>query len=171
MSRATACAASTKRPTPSSAPSRSLLKSRSRISSSANFSTRFPANCREVTIAFARYEAANPASADRIPAACEGAQRAVHRAGDCPETAREGDLASTPRDPAAHFELGVVFDRSRNYADAAREFEKAAELDPSIRRRTTASLVSTTAWARPMPRNATGDAKLSQRTSCQVAPR
>ena len=31
----------------------------------------------------------------------------------------------------SHFELGVVFDRMQRYEDAAREFERAAELDPS----------------------------------------
>ena len=53
------------------------------------------------------------------------------------------------RDAAAHFELGAVFDRTRHYADAAREFERAAELDPPMRRRTTASPASTIGWARP----------------------
>jgi Flp pilus assembly protein TadD len=35
------------------------------------------------------------------------------------------------RDAASHFELGTVFDRTRRYADAAREFERAAELAPN----------------------------------------
>jgi len=40
-------------------------------------------------------------------------------------------LAMNERDAAAHFELGTVLDRERRYADAAREFERAAELAPN----------------------------------------
>ena len=91
---------------------------------------------------------------DQIPAAAAGSDEEVRRIRDGqpsksagyflhakalnaqsiePETARkllEKALAINERDAAAHFELGTVFDRTQRYADAAREFERAAELAP-----------------------------------------
>ena len=40
-------------------------------------------------------------------------------------------IALNDRDASAHFELGTVLDRLQRFADAAREFKKATELDPA----------------------------------------
>ncbi len=94
------------------------------------FLDQIPARLPEVTKRFIEYETANPASFTGyfLHAKALNAQSIE------PETARkllEKSLAINERDAAAHFELGAVFDRTQRYADAAREFERAAELAPS----------------------------------------
>jgi tetratricopeptide (TPR) repeat protein len=93
------------------------------------FLDQIPGKLPEVTDVFARYENANPASATGYLLHA----KALNAQSIEPETARkllEKAISIDPRDATAHFELGVVFDRTRDYADAAREFEKAAELGP-----------------------------------------
>jgi tetratricopeptide (TPR) repeat protein len=94
------------------------------------FLDQIPGRLPEVTKAFARYEQANPASAMGYLLHA----KALNAQSIEPETARkllEKAISIDARDAAAHFELGVVFDRTRSYAEAAREFERAAELDPN----------------------------------------
>ena len=95
------------------------------------FLTQIPGRLPEVTKQFVRYEAAHPASRRRIPAACEGAQCTIDRARDRPQTARESDLDRGGATPRRTSNSAVVLDRIRHYADAARELERAAELDPA----------------------------------------
>ena len=94
------------------------------------FLDQIPGKLPEVTKVFAAYERLNPASATGYLLHA----KALNAQSIEPETARkllEKAISIDPRDPAAHFELGVVFDRTRNYSEAAREFEKAAELNPA----------------------------------------
>ena len=82
-----------------------------------------------VTKKFADYEAANPASSLGyfLHAKAFNVQSIE------PETARallEKSLAINERDAPAHFELGATLDRTQHYPEAAREFERAAELAP-----------------------------------------
>jgi tetratricopeptide (TPR) repeat protein len=93
------------------------------------FLDQIPGKLPEVTDVFARYETANPTNA----AGYLLHAKALNAQSIEPARARkllDKAISIDPRDPTAHFELGVVFDRTRNYADAALEFERAAELDP-----------------------------------------
>jgi tetratricopeptide (TPR) repeat protein len=94
------------------------------------FLDQIPLRLPELTKKFIEYETANPSKsvAYYLHAKALNAQSAE------PETARkllEKALAINELDPAAHFELGAVFDRTHRYPDAAREFERAAELAPN----------------------------------------
>ncbi len=94
------------------------------------FLDQIPKRLPEVTKKFAEYETANPTSSTGyfLHAKALDAQSIE------PETARkllEKALAMNDRDASAHFELGTVFDRAQRYEDAAREFERAAELAPN----------------------------------------
>jgi len=47
------------------------------------------------------------------------------------DVAADHVAAINERDAGSHFELGSVFDRTQRYPQAAREFERAAELSPT----------------------------------------
>jgi tetratricopeptide (TPR) repeat protein len=94
------------------------------------FLDQIPARLPEVTKKFIEYETVNPSSAVGyfLHAKALNAQSIE------PETAQkllEKVLVMNEGDAPAHFELGIVFDRTHRYADAAREFERAAELAPN----------------------------------------
>jgi tetratricopeptide (TPR) repeat protein len=94
------------------------------------FLDQIPGRLPEVTKKFIEYETANPSSF----AGYFWHAKALNAQSIEPETARkllEKALAMNERDASAHFELGTVFDRTRRYADAAREFERATELAPN----------------------------------------
>jgi tetratricopeptide (TPR) repeat protein len=94
------------------------------------FLDQIPNRLAEVTRVFAAYEHANAAS----PRGYLLHAKALNAQSIEPQAAREllqKAISIDARDAAAHFELGVVFDRTRSYTDAAREFEAAARLDPS----------------------------------------
>jgi len=94
------------------------------------FLDQIPGKLPAVTQAFERYEAANPASATGYLLHA----KALNAQSIEPETARkllEKAISIDARDASAHFEMGVVLDRTRKYADAAGEFERAAALNPS----------------------------------------
>ena len=89
-----------------------------------------PGRLPRVTERFAEYEAAHPESAAGylLHAKALDAQSLE------PETALrllEKSIAISGADAAAHFEKGTVLDRLQRFADAAAEFERAAELAPS----------------------------------------
>ena len=93
------------------------------------FLDQIPARLPEVTKRFVEYETANPSSA----VAYVLHAKALNAQSTEPETVRtllEKALAIDERNAEAHFELGVMFDRTRRYEDAARELERAAELAP-----------------------------------------
>ncbi len=94
------------------------------------FLDQIPARLPEVTKRFVEYETANPSNA----AGYVLHAKALNVQSIEPEAARallEKALASDERNAAAHFELGAMFDRTRQYEDAARELERAAELAPA----------------------------------------
>jgi len=89
-----------------------------------------PSRLPEVTKRFAEYQSAHPASAQGylLHAKALDAQSLE------PEAALrllEQSIAIDGGDASAHFEMGTVLDRFERFADAAREFERAAELAPS----------------------------------------
>jgi Tfp pilus assembly protein PilF len=89
-----------------------------------------PARQAAATERFARYQAAHPASATGYLLHAQGLDA---QALD-PEQARTliaKSLAIDPSNADAHFEMGNVLDRLRDFDKAAREFERAAELKPS----------------------------------------
>ena len=93
------------------------------------FLDQIPGRLPEVTKKFVEYEAANPSNS----AGYYLHAKALNTQAEQPELARtllEKALAINERDAAAHFEMGVVFDRTRRYEEAAREWERAAELAP-----------------------------------------
>jgi tetratricopeptide (TPR) repeat protein len=93
------------------------------------FLDQIPSRANEVAGRFVQYEAANPASAVGYYLHA----KALNAKAEDAETARkllEKALSIDDRNAAAHFEMGVVFDRVRRWEDAAREFERAAELAP-----------------------------------------
>jgi tetratricopeptide (TPR) repeat protein len=93
------------------------------------FLDQVPSRLPEITQKFIAYEAANPAS----PAGYYLHAKALNAQAMEPDTARkllEKALSMNDRDAGAHYELGVALERSRQYADAARELERAAELAP-----------------------------------------
>jgi tetratricopeptide (TPR) repeat protein len=84
----------------------------------------------QVTVRFAEYESAHPASAMGylLHAKALDAQSLE------PETALrllEKSIAIDARDASAHFEMGTVLDRLQHFPDAAAEFMRAVELAPS----------------------------------------
>jgi superkiller protein 3 len=89
-----------------------------------------PAKLPEVSLRFAKYEEAHPASAaahllrakalDAQSAEPEAALRSIDQS-----------LAIDSSNAAAHFERGTLLDRLKRFADAAAEFERAAALDPT----------------------------------------
>lgn len=94
------------------------------------FLDQIPARLPEVTKRFIEYENANPSSfmGYLLHAKALDAQSVD------PEAARKllaKALAINDRDASAHFELGALLDRTRQFAEAAREFARAADLDPS----------------------------------------
>ena len=94
------------------------------------FLTQIPSRLPEVTAQFARYRAAHPDS----PVGYVLHAKALNAQSIEPDTARqflERALAMNERDASAHFELGVALEAGRRYADALREFNRAAELDGS----------------------------------------
>jgi len=94
------------------------------------FLGQIPGRLPEVTKQFANYEAANPASATGYLLHA----KALNAQSIEPEAARillEKSIAINGRDASAHFELGAVLDRTRRYEEAAREWEMAAELEPT----------------------------------------
>jgi tetratricopeptide (TPR) repeat protein len=89
-----------------------------------------PSRLPRVTQRFAEYESAHPENAAGylLHAKALDAQSLE------PETALrllEKSIAINAGDPSAHFEMGTVLDRLERFADAAAEFERAAELAPS----------------------------------------
>jgi tetratricopeptide (TPR) repeat protein len=83
----------------------------------------------ELTRQFEQFEKANPSK----PAGYVLHAKALDAQGIEPEKARkllETAIALDDRDAPAHFELGVVLERDRQYTEAVREFTRAAELDP-----------------------------------------
>jgi tetratricopeptide (TPR) repeat protein len=89
-----------------------------------------PGRLPQVTLRFAEYESAHPASAAGylLHAKALDAQSLE------PETALrliEKSIAMNGGDASAHFEMGTVLDRLQRFADAAGEFERAGELAPS----------------------------------------
>jgi Flp pilus assembly protein TadD len=94
------------------------------------FLDQIPGMLPEVTRQFVNYESVNPAS----PTGYLLHAKALNAQSIEPETAQTlltKAITLNDADPSSHFELGVVFDRTQRYADAAREFERAAQLDPS----------------------------------------
>ena len=94
------------------------------------FLDQIPARLAEVTQRFVEYETANPANAVGYVLHA----KALNAQSIDSEIARallEKALALDERNAAAHFELGAMLDRTRQYADAARELERAAALAPS----------------------------------------
>ena len=88
-----------------------------------------PGRLPEVMRAFVKYETAHP---DRAMGYLLHAQ-ALNAQSPDPEAAQqllEKAVSLDERDPVAHFELGAIFFRQQRYADAAREFERSALLDP-----------------------------------------
>ncbi|HXR10418.1 MAG TPA: tetratricopeptide repeat protein, partial [Candidatus Acidoferrales bacterium] len=89
-----------------------------------------PSRLPRVTQQFAEYESAHPASA----AAYLLHAKALDAQSLSPEMALrllEKSIAMNAGDASAHFEMGTVLDRLQRFADAAAEFERAAELAPS----------------------------------------
>jgi Flp pilus assembly protein TadD len=94
------------------------------------FLDQIPGRLPEITKKFAEYRAANPESFTGyfLHAKALNAQ-AIE-----PETSRKllvTALAINERDGAAHFELGTLLEAAQNYGEAAREYERAAELAPA----------------------------------------
>jgi tetratricopeptide (TPR) repeat protein len=89
-----------------------------------------PSRLPQVTERFAEYETAHPASA----AAYLLHAKALDAQSLSPEMALrllEKSMAINAGDAAAHFEMGTVLDRLQRFADAAGQFQRAAELAPS----------------------------------------
>ena len=83
-----------------------------------------------VTERFAAYEAAHPASAQGYLLYA----KALDAQSLSPERALQllrKSIALVASNASAHFELGTLLDRLERYAEAAAEFERAAELAPS----------------------------------------
>lgn len=88
-----------------------------------------PSRLAPVTGRFAEYESAHPAEA----AGYLLHAKALDAQSLAPETALrllEKSIAINAGDASAHFEMGTVLDRLQRFADAAAEFERAAELVP-----------------------------------------
>jgi len=89
-----------------------------------------PSRLPQVTERFAEYEAAHPASA----AGYLLHAKALDAQSIEPEAALhllEKSITMNPGDASAHFEMGTVLDRLQRFADAAEQFQRAAELAPS----------------------------------------
>jgi tetratricopeptide (TPR) repeat protein len=89
-----------------------------------------PSRLPQVTERFAEYEAAHPASA----AGYLLHAKALDAQSLSPETALrllQKSIAMNSGDASAHFEMGTVLDRLQRFADAAEQFQRAAELAPS----------------------------------------
>jgi tetratricopeptide (TPR) repeat protein len=89
-----------------------------------------PNRLKEATERFAAYEAAHPDRALGYLLHAKGLDAQSAK----PETALrllERSIAIDRTDPAAHFELGTVFDRLERYSEAAAAFARAADLAPS----------------------------------------
>jgi tetratricopeptide (TPR) repeat protein len=89
-----------------------------------------PNRLAQVTERFAAYESAHPGSA----AGYLLHAKALDAQSLSPETALrllEKSIAMNAGDASAHFEMGTVLDRLRRFAEAAAEFERAAQLAPS----------------------------------------
>jgi len=89
-----------------------------------------PSRLPQVTGRFAEYQSAHPASA----AAYLLYAKALDAQSLEPETALsllQKSIAMNAGDASAHFEMGTVLDRLQRFADAAAEFQRAAELAPS----------------------------------------
>lgn len=89
-----------------------------------------PSRLPQVTERFAAHESAHPSS----PAAYLLHAKALDAQSLSPEVALrllEKSIAMNAGDASAHFEMGTVLDRFERFADAAAEFERAAELAPS----------------------------------------
>jgi tetratricopeptide (TPR) repeat protein len=89
-----------------------------------------PSRLPQVTVRFAEYESAHPASAAGylLHAKALDAQSLE------PETVLrllEKSIAMNADDASAHFEMGAVLDRLQRFADAAGQFQRAVELAPS----------------------------------------
>jgi tetratricopeptide (TPR) repeat protein len=93
------------------------------------FMDQIPGRLPALAKVFAAYTAAHPEKAAGyfLQAKAMNAQSIDPAAA---RTLLEKALSIDDRDAPAHFELGSVFERLRNYPDAAREFERAAELAP-----------------------------------------
>jgi tetratricopeptide (TPR) repeat protein len=89
-----------------------------------------PAHWPQATEAFARYETAHPASPAGYLLHAQGLD-AQSLDPDRALALLERSIALDGANPAAHFELGNLLDRLNRYADAAREFARAAELNPN----------------------------------------
>jgi len=84
----------------------------------------------QVTERFAQYESAHPASGTGYLLHA----KALDAQSLSPETALrliEKSIALNGGDASAHFEMGTVLDRLQRFAEAAAEFQRAAELAPS----------------------------------------
>jgi tetratricopeptide (TPR) repeat protein len=89
-----------------------------------------PSRLPQVTQRFAEYESAHPADAGAYLLHA----KALNAQSIEPELAMsllKKSIAINARGGSAHFEMGTVLDRLQRYADAAAEFEKAAELTPA----------------------------------------
>jgi tetratricopeptide (TPR) repeat protein len=94
------------------------------------FLDQIPNRVPDLTKLFIAWEKANPSSAMGYFLHA----KALNVQSLEPETARallEKSISINERDAPAHFELGSVLDRLRRYPEAAREFERAAELAPN----------------------------------------
>jgi tetratricopeptide (TPR) repeat protein len=94
------------------------------------FLGQIPGRLTEVTEQFVRFETAHPDRA--LGYLLHG--KALNAQSKDPDTARkvlEKAIALDEREPSGHFELGVVLEALQLYSDAAREFVRAAELDPT----------------------------------------
>ena len=88
-----------------------------------------PSRLPRVTQRFAEYESAHPASA----AAYLLHAKALDAQSLSPEMAMrllQKSIAINAADASAHFEMGTVLDRLQRFADAAGQFQRAAELAP-----------------------------------------
>lgn len=94
------------------------------------FLGQIPDRVPEVTKQFIRYQTANPAS----PTGYFLHAKALDMQSIDPDVARallQKAISLNDADPASHFELGIVFERTQHYEESAREFERSAQLDPS----------------------------------------
>jgi Flp pilus assembly protein TadD len=94
------------------------------------FLTQVPALLPEITQRFAAYEKAHP----EVAAGYLLHAKALNAQSIEPENARqllEKAISLEEKNASAHFELGVVLDRTHQYGDALRELQRAAALDPA----------------------------------------
>ena len=94
------------------------------------FLDQIPDRLPEVTKQFILYETTNPAS----PTGYYLHAKALDTESKDPDVAQtllRKAISLNDADPATHFELGIVLERTQHYEESAHEFERSAQLDPS----------------------------------------